>query len=66
VDVAAFQLAVGLGGLPHGHGRVRAQAEPAVGQQGDRLIQGTGSPVGRGLVSPPPGTSRRAAGASRA
>ena len=29
VDGAAFQLAVGLGGLPHGHGLVRAQAEPA-------------------------------------
>ena len=28
---------------------VRAQAEPAIGQQGDRLIQGTGSTVGRGL-----------------
>jgi Bacterial regulatory proteins, luxR family len=32
VDVAAFQLAVGLGGLLHGHGFVRAQAEPARGQ----------------------------------
>src|SRR5258707_11830962 len=32
VDVAAFQLAVGLGGLLHGHGLVRAQAEPAIGQ----------------------------------
>ena len=31
VDVAAFQLAVGLGGLPHGHGFVGAQAEPALG-----------------------------------
>jgi len=46
VDGAAFQLAVGLGGLLHGHGCVRAQAEPAIGQQGDRLIQGTGSTVG--------------------
>src|SRR5712692_1102030 len=41
VDVAAFQLAVGLGGLLHGHGFVRAQAEPAIGHQGDRLIQDT-------------------------
>jgi hypothetical protein len=49
VDVAAFQLAVGLGGLPHGHGFARAQAEPAIGQQGDRLIQGAGSTVGGGL-----------------
>ena len=49
MDVAAFQLPVGLGGLLHGHGFVRAQAEPAVGQQGDRLIQGTGGTVGRGL-----------------
>jgi len=110
VDGAAFQLAVGLGGLLHGHGLVRAQAEPTVGQQGHRLIQGTGSTVGRGLgqrdaevsggrvgqgddplgaagqgdrvgrgagagrrrtemagrglVSPPPGASRQAAGAS--
>ena len=46
VDGAAFQLAVGLGGLLHGHGCVRTQAEPAIGQQGDRLIQGTGSTVG--------------------
>ena len=29
MDVAAFQLAVGLGGLLHGHGCVRAQPEPA-------------------------------------
>src|SRR5258708_25894875 len=29
VDGAAFQLAVGLGGLLHGHGLVRTQAEPA-------------------------------------
>ena len=43
VDGAAFQLAVGKGGLLHGHGFVRAQAEPASGQQGDRLIQGTGA-----------------------
>jgi hypothetical protein len=49
VDGAAFQLAVGFGGLLHGHGLMRAQAEPAIGQQGDRLIQGTGSAVGRGL-----------------
>ena len=46
VDVAAFQPAVGLGGLLHGHGRVRAQAEPALGQQGHRLVQGAGSAVG--------------------
>jgi len=46
VDGAAFQLAVGLGGLLHGHGFVRAQAQPAIGQQGDRLIQGTESTVG--------------------
>jgi hypothetical protein len=32
VDVAAFQLAVCLGGLLHGHGFVRAQAEPPIGQ----------------------------------
>jgi|GEM_PF-4721061 len=31
VDGTAFQLAVGLGGLLHGHGVVRAQAEPAIG-----------------------------------
>ena len=49
MDGAAFQLAVGLGGLLHGHGCVRAQAEPAIGQQGDRLIQGTGSTVVGGL-----------------
>src|SRR6185312_15706882 len=49
VDGTAFQLAVGLGGLLHGHGPVGAQPEPAVGQQGDRLIQGTGSTAGRGL-----------------
>ena len=49
MDVAAFQLAVGLGGLLHGHGCVRAQAEPAIGEQGDRFIQGTGSTVRRGL-----------------
>jgi hypothetical protein len=49
VDSAAFQLAVGLGGLLHGHGSVRAQPEPATGQQGDRLIQGTGSTIGCGL-----------------
>jgi hypothetical protein len=41
VDVAAFQLAVGLGGLLHGLGFVCAQAEPAVGQQSDRLLQGS-------------------------
>ena len=49
VDGAAFQLAVGLGGLLHRHGCVRAQAEPPIGQQSDRLIQGTGSTAGRGL-----------------
>ena len=49
MDGAAFQLAVGLGGLLQGHGLVRAQAEPAVGQQGDGLIQGAGSTAGRGL-----------------
>ena len=49
---AAFQLTVGLGGLLHGHGVVRAEAEPTIGQQGDRLIQGTGSTVGRGLGEP--------------
>jgi hypothetical protein len=49
VDVPAFQLAVRLRGLLHGHGLVRAQAEPATGQQGDCLIQGTGSTVGRGF-----------------
>ena len=37
MDGAAFQLAVGLGGLLHGHGFMRAQAKPALGQQGDRL-----------------------------
>jgi hypothetical protein len=41
-----FQLAVGLGGLLRGHGLVRAQPEPPIGQQGDRLIQGTGSTIG--------------------
>ena len=40
---------VGKGGLLYGHGCVRAQAEPAIGQQGDRLIQGTGSTVIGGL-----------------
>src|SRR6478672_9521956 len=49
VDVAAFQLPVGLGGLLHGYGLARPQAEPAVGQQGDCLIQSTGGTVGRGL-----------------
>ncbi len=49
VDGAAFQPAVGVGGLLHGHGLVRAQAEPAVGQQGDGLIQGAGRTVGCGL-----------------
>jgi hypothetical protein len=39
----------GLGGLLEGHGFVCAQAEPAIVQQGDRLIQSTGSTVGRGL-----------------
>src|SRR6476646_1609761 len=33
VDVAAFQLPVGLGGLLHGYGLARPQVEPAVGQQ---------------------------------
>ena len=46
MDGAAFQLAVGLGGLLHGHGVVRAQAEPTIGQQGDRPIQGAGSAIG--------------------
>ncbi len=32
VDGTAFQLAVGLGGLLHGHGFMRAQPEPAVGE----------------------------------
>jgi hypothetical protein len=49
VDDAAFQLAVGLGGLLHGHGFGCAQAEPAIGQQGDRLTQGTGSTAVGGL-----------------
>ncbi len=31
IDVAAFELAVRVGGLLHGHGFVRAQAEPAIG-----------------------------------
>src|SRR5580704_1508982 len=38
VDGAAFQLAVGLGGLLHGHGLVRFQAEPVIGQQGHCLL----------------------------
>src|SRR5216683_736742 len=49
VDVAAFQLAVGLGGLLHGHGFVRAQPEPTIGQQGHCVIQRTGSTVVGGL-----------------
>jgi hypothetical protein len=49
VDGAAFQLAMGLSGLLHGHGFVRAQAEPAIGQKAHRLIQGTGSTVIGGL-----------------
>src|SRR5260370_524105 len=49
VHAAAFQLAVGLGGLLHGHGLVRAQAEPAVAQQTDRPCHGTGAPARRGL-----------------
>jgi hypothetical protein len=48
VDGTAFQLTVGVGGLLHRHGCVRAQAEPTLGQQGDRLIQGAGSTVVRG------------------
>ena len=32
VNGPAFQLAVGLGGLLHGHGVVRTQAEPTIGQ----------------------------------
>jgi hypothetical protein len=49
VDRAAFELAIGLGGLLHGHGRVRAQAELAVGQQRDRVVDGAGGAVGAGL-----------------
>jgi len=33
-DVASFDLAVGGGSLPHRHGLVRAQAEPAISQPG--------------------------------
>jgi hypothetical protein len=51
VDGAAFQPAVGLGGLLHGHGGVCAQPEPALGEQGDRLVQGAGSSLVSGLVS---------------
>ena len=49
VDLAALQLAVGLGGLLHGHGLVRPQAEPALGQEAHRLIEGTGSAFRGGL-----------------
>src|SRR5580704_8127439 len=42
VHGAGLQLAVGPGGLPHGHGFVRAQPQLAVGAQGDRLLQGPG------------------------
>ena len=49
MDVAAFQPAVGVSGVLDGHRYVRAQPESAIGQQGDRLIQGTGSTVGVGL-----------------
>ena len=49
MDGAAFQLAMSLGGLLHGHGLVRAQPEPALGEQGDRLIQRAGRAAGGGL-----------------
>ena len=54
VDGAAFQLAVGKGDLLHGHGCVRAQAEPAIGQQGDRPSKAPGarSLVGWESVTP--------------
>jgi hypothetical protein len=57
--VAAFKLVVGLSGLLHGHGFARAQAEPAIGQQGDRLIQGPGarSFVGWESVTPKSGAA---------
>jgi len=48
VDVCRFPgWRWGLGGLLHGHGCVRAQAEPAIGQQGDRLNPGTREEHGR-------------------
>jgi hypothetical protein len=43
VDVASFELAVGVGSLLHWHGLVRAQAEPTIGQRGHCVIQGTRS-----------------------
>lgn len=43
MDLAAFHLAVGLGGLLHGYGFMRAEAELAIGEQGDRFIKGAGS-----------------------
>jgi hypothetical protein len=52
--VAAFQLAVGPGRLLHRHGGVPPQAEPAIGEQADRLIQGAGSPAGAGWDSVTP------------
>jgi DNA-binding SARP family transcriptional activator len=37
VDLAGFQLAVGVGGLLHGHRFVHAQADPEPGVAGDRF-----------------------------
>src|SRR5580693_8432291 len=49
VHGAGLQLAVGVGGLLHGHGLVRAQPQLAAGEQGDRLVQGAEGLVGFGL-----------------
>jgi hypothetical protein len=49
VDGAAFQPAVGLGGLLHGHGLVCAQAQSAISQERHGLVQGAGSTIGSGL-----------------
>jgi hypothetical protein len=57
VDGAAFQLAVGLGGLLHGHGCVRAQAEPAVSQQGIVSSRASGARSLVGSESVPPNSS---------
>jgi hypothetical protein len=61
VDDAAFQLAVGLGGLLHGHGFVRAQAEPARAIASARTPVPTASNTASTAPAEPPSARTRPA-----
>src|SRR5258708_1317098 len=58
VDAAAFQLAVGLGGLLHRHGCVRAPPDPPPRPPPAGPWRTGGAPRARGSVSRAPPTSR--------